>query len=91
MGWEDALEKEMATHSSTLAWKILWTEEPGSLQSNMTGESHGRRSLVGHSPQGRKGLDTTEQLYFHLHFKSSKRWWYHGLEWKQWQFDLWFL
>jgi len=75
----------MATHSSTLAWKILWTEEPGSLQSNMTGESHGRRSLVGHSPQGRKGLDTTEQLYFHLHFKSSKRWWYHGLEWKQWQ------
>ena len=33
LGWEDHLEKEMATHSSTLAWKILWTEEPGSLQS----------------------------------------------------------
>ena len=30
---EDALEKEMATHSSTLAWKIPWTEEPGRLQS----------------------------------------------------------
>ena len=30
---EDLLEKEMATHSSTLAWKILWTEEPGRLQS----------------------------------------------------------
>ena len=30
---EDPLEKEMATHSSTLAWKIPWTEEPGSLQS----------------------------------------------------------
>ena len=29
---EDPLEKEMATHSSTLAWKILWTEEPGGLQ-----------------------------------------------------------
>ena len=29
---EDALEKEMATHSSTLAWKIPWTEEPGRLQ-----------------------------------------------------------
>ena len=28
--WEDPLEKEMATHSSTLAWKISWTEEPGS-------------------------------------------------------------
>ena len=32
-GWEDPLEKEMATHSSTLAWKIAWTEEPGRLQS----------------------------------------------------------
>ena len=30
---EDPLEKEMATHSSTLAWKIPWTEEPGKLQS----------------------------------------------------------
>ena len=30
---EDSLEKEMATHSSTLAWKILWIEEPGRLQS----------------------------------------------------------
>ena len=33
LGWEDSLEKEMATHSSTLAWKIPWTEEPGRLQS----------------------------------------------------------
>ena len=32
-GWEDPLEKEMATHSSTLAWKIPWMEEPGRLQS----------------------------------------------------------
>ena len=32
-GWEDPLQKEMATHSSTLAWKIPWTEEPGRLQS----------------------------------------------------------
>ena len=29
LGWEDTLEKEMATHSSTLAWKIPWMEEPG--------------------------------------------------------------
>ena len=29
LGWEDPLEKEMATHSSSLAWKIPWTEEPG--------------------------------------------------------------
>ena len=32
LGWEDPLEKEMATHSSILAWKIPWTEEPGRLQ-----------------------------------------------------------
>ena len=31
LGWEDPLEKEMATHSSTLAWKIPWMEEPGRL------------------------------------------------------------
>ena len=32
LGWEDHLEKEMAIHSSTIAWKIPWTEEPGRLQ-----------------------------------------------------------
>ena len=42
LGWEDPLEKGMATHSSILAWEIPWTEEPGGLQlmghreSNMT-------------------------------------------------------
>ena len=48
LGWEYPLEKEMATHSSILAWEILWTEEPGRL----------------HSPCGRKESDTTEQLRF---------------------------
>ena len=33
LGWDDHLEKEMAIHSSTIAWKIPWTEEPGRLQS----------------------------------------------------------
>ena len=33
VGWEDPLEKGMATHSSFLAWESAWTEEPGSLQS----------------------------------------------------------
>ena len=33
LGWEDPLEREMATLSSSLAWKISWTEEPGGLQS----------------------------------------------------------
>ena len=50
LGWEDALEKEMVTHSSILAWKILWTEEPGRL----------------YSPWGRKESDRTERLNFHF-------------------------
>ena len=33
LGWEDPLEKGTATHSSILAWRIPWTEEPGGLQS----------------------------------------------------------
>ena len=33
LGWDDPLEKSMATHSSILAWRIPWTEEPGGLQS----------------------------------------------------------
>ena len=33
LGWEDPLEKGMATHSSILAWRIPWTEDPGGLQS----------------------------------------------------------
>ena len=38
-GWEDPLEKEMATHSSILAWRVPWTEEPGRLQSMGSQES----------------------------------------------------
>ena len=41
LGWEDPLEKGMATHSSLLAWRIPWTEEPGGLQST-------RSQRVGH-------------------------------------------
>ena len=33
LGWEDSLEKKVAAQSSTLAWEIQWTEEPGGLQS----------------------------------------------------------
>ena len=39
LGWEDPLEKEMATRSSILAWRIPWTEEPGGLQSMGSQES----------------------------------------------------
>ena len=48
LGWEDSLEKEMATHSSTLALKIPWTEELG----------------AGYCPWGRKESGKTEQLHF---------------------------
>ena len=113
LGGEDSLKKGMATHSSILAWRIPWTEEPGRLQSMgsteqltlslwdfpggtsgkeptcqcrrhkrcrfdpwvgkipwrrawqptpvfMSCESHGQRSLVGYSPLGHRGSDTTE-------------------------------
>ena len=43
LGWEDPLEKEMAIHSSILAWEIPWTEEPGGLQS-MGSQESGRSS-----------------------------------------------
>ena len=39
LGQEEPLEKEMATHSSVLAWKIPWMEEPGSLQSQRVGHN----------------------------------------------------
>ena len=39
LSWEDPLEKEMATHSSSLAWEIPWTEEPGGPQSMVSQES----------------------------------------------------
>ena len=51
LGQEDLLEKEMATHSSILAWEILWTEEPGGLQSM-------RLQRVGHD------LVTKQQQHF---------------------------
>jgi len=46
LGWEDPLEKEMATHSSILAWRIPWTDEPGGL----------------YSSRGHKESDMTERI-----------------------------
>ena len=57
LGWEDPLEKEMATHSSSLAWKIPWTEKPGRLQS------------VGSQ---RVGHDWATSLHFTSEEKTSK-------------------
>ena len=58
LGWEDSLEKEMATHSSTLALKILWTEELG----------------AGYCPWGQKELGTTERLHFLSFFLKGSWW-----------------
>ena len=54
LGWEDPLEKEMATHSSTLAWKIPWTEKPG------------KASYLVSLRSPRKESDMTERLHFHF-------------------------
>ena len=63
LGWEDRLEKGMAAHSSILAWRIPWTEEPGRP----------------YGPWGCKQLDTTVQLThtqtqgWHLKFRACKK------------------
>ena len=60
LGWEDPLEEEMATHSSLLAWKIPWTEEPGGLQ-----------PMGGIQFMGRKESDMTEHAHTPLYPTSS--------------------
>ena len=47
LDWDDPLKKEMATHSSILAWRILWTEKPGGLQSMGSKKSWIRLRVVG--------------------------------------------
>ena len=67
LGWEDPLEKEMATHSSIHAWKILWTEEPGGLQS--MGSQRGRAQLSDFSLAPESRFPTTvdsEKGYIYL-------------------------
>ena len=45
LGWEDPLEKEMTTHSSILAWRIPWTEEPDGIGSSVHGVAESRTQL----------------------------------------------
>ena len=57
-GWEDPLKKGMATHSSILAWRIRWTEEPGRLQST------GWQRIRHDRPHTREGLLATNSFSF---------------------------
>ena len=69
LGWEDALEKEMTTHSSTLAWKIPWTEEPGKLQSYGVAKSWTQLNnftfTFFHYARALLIINSTTTLYFH--------------------------
>ena len=49
LGWEDPLQEEMATHSSTLAWRTPWTEEPGGLQSEKL-DTNDHNTASSHAP-----------------------------------------
>ena len=60
LGQEDPLEEKMAPHSSILAWKIPWTEEPAGLQSMGRLSPDTTECLAGYSPWGHKESDTTE-------------------------------
>ena len=77
LGWEDPLEKEMATHSSTLAWEIPWMEEPGRLypwgckESDTTERLHFHFTLF-----YKEGISLLQFLYlFHLLIQTR---WTHG-------------
>ena len=50
LGWEDPLEKEMATHSSILAWEIPWAEETGGLQNTASQSCTQLKGLSTHAP-----------------------------------------
>ena len=67
LGQKDPLEKEMATHSSTLAWKIPWTEKPGRLQSMGLGKSDTTERLHFHFPiQCYKPLSIVPQEFYQI-------------------------
>ena len=62
LGQEDPLEKEMVTHSSTLAWEIPWIEEPGGLQSTGSQESDMTVLLSMHALSSGKGKSSAQNF-----------------------------
>ena len=79
LGWQDPLEKGMATHSSILAWKIPWTEEPGGLQSmgwqRVRHEWVTNTFIEGSSSQVGQVLDSTGETPSHLDSTAFLRGW----------------
>ena len=86
LGWEDPLEEEMAIHSSILAWRILWTEEPGRLQSmglqrvrhdwmanthTTVRPSHSTPTYV---PKRKENIYPYKDLYTNVHISFVKNW-----------------
>ena len=70
LGWEDPLEKEMATHSSILAWRSPWTEEPGRLQS--TGSQRvGHDGVTSLFLASVKQLRKVHQILFSRYFREE--------------------
>ena len=71
LGREDTLEQEMATHSNILAWRILWTEEPGALQSmgsQRSAHEQLTQSLLSSGPQESLSTDTARlETQFEAH------------------------
>ena len=59
--WEDSLEKRMATHTSSLAWRISWTEEPGRLQSTRSQKSQTHLSDKQQQQQSYQGADVSSR------------------------------
>ena len=88
LGWEDPLEKEMATHSSILAWKIPWTEKPGgpqSMGSQRVGHNwaqcsfarahtHRKEGPRGHYAKWNKLVTKGQTLYEFTHMRYLEQW-----------------
>ena len=90
LGWEDPLEKGMATHSSILAWRIPWAEEPSGLQSTEKGMATHCSILAWRIPWAEEPsglqLDTTDQLT-HTHKQDYKHCMYYIIQFSQQSYE----
>ena len=75
LGWEDPLEEEMAIHCSILAWEILWTEEPGGLQSmgSQKNQTQQGTSHLTHTRTHTHARDKSPHAHTHTHARAHAR------------------